>query len=80
MKKAETLLRFILDVQSKKAAAVKHGDPEDYQMLDGLQLAAITEAFKNELTGFLNFLLINGYCDSDVYSEPPSAIDRYMHQ
>jgi len=34
---------------------------------------------KDELTKFLDFLLKNGYCDSDVYSEPSSAIDRYMH-
>jgi len=37
------------------------------------------EYTKSELTNFLDFLLKNGYCDSDVYSEPPSAIDRYMH-
>jgi len=37
------------------------------------------EQVKDELTKFLDFLLKNGYCDSDVYSEPPSAIDRYMH-
>ena len=37
------------------------------------------ELVKDELTKFLDFLLKNGYCDSDVYSEPPSAIDRYMH-
>ncbi len=39
----------------------------------------LDELFKDELTKFLDFLLKNGYCDTDVYSEPPSAIDRYMH-
>jgi len=37
------------------------------------------EVIKDELTNFLDFLLKEGYCDSDVYSESPSAIDRYMH-
>ena len=37
------------------------------------------ERVKDELTSFLNFLLKEGYCDADVYAEPPSAIDRYMH-
>jgi hypothetical protein len=31
------------------------------------------------LTDFLSFLLDYGYCDSDVYCEGNSAIDRYMH-
>ncbi len=39
----------------------------------------VIELVKDELTTFLDFLLKNGYCDSDVYSEPPTAIDRYMH-
>ena len=39
----------------------------------------LDELTKTELTIFLDFLLKNNYCDSDVYDEPPSAIDRYMH-
>ncbi|HDY88086.1 MAG TPA: hypothetical protein ENH82_08245 [bacterium] len=39
----------------------------------------VIELVKDELTTFLDFLLKNGYCDTDVYDEPPSAIDRYMH-
>jgi len=37
------------------------------------------EKNKDELTSFLNFLLKEGYCDSDVYCEGNSAIDRYLH-
>ena len=33
-----------------------------------------------ELEAFLQFLLKEGYCDVDVYAEPPTAIDRYMEQ
>ena len=38
-----------------------------------------TEKNKDELTSFLDYLLEAGYCDSDVYCEGSSAIDRYMH-
>ena len=31
-----------------------------------------------ELEEFLDFLLKEGYCDTDVYAEPPSALDRYV--
>ena len=31
-----------------------------------------------ELTEFLSYLLKNNYCDSDVYDEPPTAIDGYL--
>ena len=39
----------------------------------------IWEKIKDELTDYTDFLLKNGYCDSDVYCEGNSAIDRYMH-
>lgn len=31
-----------------------------------------------ELQSFLEFLLKNGYCDTDVYSEEPTALDQYL--
>ena len=37
------------------------------------------EKNKDELTLFLDFLLKENYCDSDVYAESPTAIDRYLH-
>ena len=40
---------------------------------------AVTEWSKNLLTEYTDFLLKNGYCDTDVYCEPPSAIDRFFH-
>ena len=33
---------------------------------------------KDLLTDYTDFLLKNGYCDTDVYCEPPSAIDRFL--
>ena len=39
----------------------------------------LNEKEKQLLEDFLDFLLKEGYCDSDVYTEPPSAIDRFMH-
>ncbi len=38
-----------------------------------------TEKAKTEITAFLDFLLKQGYCDADVYVEPPTAIDQYFN-
>lgn len=38
----------------------------------------LNQVIKTELTSFLDFLLKEGYCDSDVYAEPPTAIDQYL--
>jgi hypothetical protein len=37
------------------------------------------EYVKVILTEYTLFLVKNGYCDSDVYDNPPSSIDRFMH-
>ena len=37
-----------------------------------------SEAVKIHLTQFVDFLLKEGYCDTDVYTEPPTAIDQYL--
>ena len=46
------------------------------------QIPLITKAKKEwekeDLTKFLYWLLKHGYCDDDVYFEPPTAIDRYL--
>ena len=48
--------------------------------LDTTKLDAnLNEVIKEELENYTQFLLRNGYCDSDVYCEPPTAIDRYFH-
>lgn len=39
----------------------------------------MNELIKDELTKYTDFLFKNSYCDSDVYCEGNSAIDRYMH-
>jgi len=36
------------------------------------------EWMKDLLTEYTDFLLKNGYCDTDVYCEPPSAVDRFL--
>ena len=38
------------------------------------------DSIKDVLTEYTEFLLKEGYCDSDVYCEPPTAIDRFMHK
>ena len=40
--------------------------------------SAFKQVVKEELTSFIDFLLREGYCDTDVYAEPPTAIDRYL--
>ena len=32
---------------------------------------------KDLLTQYTDFLLKNGYCDCDVYCEPPTAVDQF---
>jgi len=39
----------------------------------------MSEYAKDTIDDFVQFLLENGYCDTDVYAEPPTAIDRFMH-
>ena len=41
-------------------------------------LEKVDEFMKDTLTQYTEFLLKEGYCDSDVYCEPPSAIDRFL--
>lgn len=54
--------------------------PKNRIILDGNEFVHIMEEYgKTLLTDYTEFLLKHGYCDSDVYCEPPSAIDRYMH-
>ena len=42
-------------------------------------IKAMEEYVKDVLTDYTDYLLKAGYCDSDVYSEPPSAIDRFLN-
>lgn len=39
----------------------------------------MNEFVKNELTEYTDYLMKYGYCDTDVYLEGNSAIDRFMH-
>ena len=36
------------------------------------------ELIKIHLKQYTDYLLKNGYCDSDVYDEKPTSIDRYL--
>ncbi len=53
-----------------------------YMRLDSIIVKAMIEFAdeykKDILTDFLDFLLKEGYCDTDVYCEPPTAIDQYL--
>ncbi len=39
----------------------------------------IPESAKEHLLKYTIFLLKNGYCDSDVIDELPTAIDQYLN-
>jgi hypothetical protein len=39
----------------------------------------VSVAVKLQLKAYTDFLLEAQYCDSDVYSEEPTAIDRFMN-
>jgi len=40
---------------------------------------AMNEYAIEVLTFYTDFLVKNGYCDTDVFHEYPTAIDRFMH-
>ena len=40
--------------------------------------ASVSEEVKIHLKAYTDFLLKEGYCDTDVYSEAPTAIDQYL--
>jgi len=44
---------------------------------DEFMCRQMDEYGKYIITEYTTFLLKRGYCDSDVYDEPPSAIDRF---
>jgi len=41
-------------------------------------LLAMEEYAKEMLEAYTQFLVKEGYCDTDVYSEPPTAIDQFL--
>ena len=59
-----------------------HMNQEDRENFKSELIGAITKAKKEwekeDLTKFLYWLVKHGYCDDDVYFEPPTAIDRYL--
>jgi len=53
-------------------------NPTDYCKRGVLFEDVISESAKEHLLRYTIFLLKNGYCDSDVIDELPTAIDRYL--
>lgn len=43
-------------------------------------LSEVDNTIKTKLTEYTDFLLEHGYTDTDVYDEPPTAIDRFLNQ
>jgi hypothetical protein len=44
------------------------------------QLENCFDTYKKDLlTEFIEFLVEEGYCDTDVYDEPPTAIDKFIN-
>ena len=62
----------------------KDGDPKHYPSMhrsyNWQEVTSLMDSYsKYMLYEYTEFLLKNGYCDTDVYCEPPSAIDRFFH-
>lgn len=59
---------------------------ETYPVLLGMDkeaekviLNAMDNFMKTKLSEYTDFLLKEGYCDTDVYCEPPTAIDQFLN-
>ena len=52
--------------------------PRWHKRCQQLKINLIDNFKKDELSDFLDFLLKEGYCDTDVYYEPPTALDQYL--
>jgi len=51
---------------------------DEFSMFSGKLAKVLMEQFaKDEVNRFLDFLLKEGYCDTDVYAESPTAIDQF---
>ena len=62
--------------QYSKAAEIWESIPAPTRMLFEIN---IDNYRKEELTKFVDYLMDNGYCDSDVLGhEEPSAIDKFL--
>lgn len=56
---------------------------QDYDLLVGELILRFAEQSKSDylqtkLTEYTDFLLKHGYVDTDVYAEPPTAIDKFL--
>jgi hypothetical protein len=53
----------------------------DKKWIDSRKVAEhrINELIKEKLTEYTDFLLKEGYCDTDVYCEPPTAVDQFLN-
>ena len=55
-------------------------DEHSMNVLEEEQAIKALDAYAKEvLTHYTEFLVKSGYCDTDVYNEPPSAIDRFLY-
>lgn len=52
--------------------------PSDYKNIASEIHQQQEEEKKQLLNDYTDFLLKNGYTDSDVYDEPPTAIDEFL--
>ena len=70
---------FVSDAQARRVA--NYHNLKRYEIAGQMAIFIMKEyeeQIKIELTEFLSYLLKNNYCDSDVYDEPPTAIDGYL--
>jgi predicted translin family RNA/ssDNA-binding protein len=55
-----------------------HNNDLIFDINNYVKLEDAIEMLKDILTDYDKFLLENGYTDSDVWCEPPTAIDRFL--
>jgi hypothetical protein len=76
-----TTLETILILIPENQKTFTHASYPHKKWIDSRELAElrINELIKEKLTEYTDFLLKEGYCDTDVYCEPPTAVDQFLN-
>jgi len=75
-KEIREMVAYIINVDDKDVIESYAATFDD--IMESYAAQKCWEREKYVVTEFQDFLLKNGYCDTDVYAEPPTAIDQFF--